>query len=200
MEVTTPSIPYSTLPLGSGPDLAKVLELDQAIIEARKEFGPLHRSGQNTAFSKGKPHRFATQDDVYACVMPTLTARGITVSSCVWMVEGKPFVVTTISHGNGGYRSSLFPVADVTPQKAGGAMTYGTRYNICSLLSLQIEDDDDGNVAQGVRQQADGNPSSRPANPSSRPAPPAPAPQAAPAPAPQAAPASTNNSREFINW
>ncbi len=195
MEVTSPAIPNSTLPLGSGPDLAKLLDLDKAIIEARKEFPPLHRSGSNTAFNKNKPHRFSTQDDVYACVMPTLTAKNITVSSCVWMVEGKPFVVTSISHSGGGYRSSLFPVADVSPHKVGGAITYGTRYNICSLLSLQIEDDDDGNTAAGVKQQADGNPSSRPANPSSRPAAPAPA-----APAPQAAPASTGNDRDFINW
>jgi len=181
MEAPAQITPFFSLPLGSGPDQAKLLDLDKAIIEARKDFPPLHRSGSNTAFDKRKPHRFSTQDDVYACVMPTLTARSITVSSCVWMVEGKPFVVTTISHSGGGFRSSLFPVADASPHKVGGAITYGTRYNICSLLSLQIEDDDDGNTASGVKQKADGNPSSRPANPSSRPA------TSAPAAAPQAA-------------
>ena len=99
MEVTSPAIPNSTLPLGSGPDLAKLLDLDKAIIEARKEFPPLHRSGSNTAFDKRKPHRFSTQDDVYACVMPTLTARAITVSSCVWMVEG--LKLQTVGRENG---------------------------------------------------------------------------------------------------
>ena len=191
MEVTSPSIPHSTLPLGSGPDQAKLLDLDKAIIKARGEFSPLHRSGSNDAFNKKKPHRFATQDDVYAAVMPALTANEITVSTCNWMVDGKPFVCTTLTHSSGGFRSSLFPIADFTPQKVGGAMTYGTRYNICALLSLQIEDDDDGNRASGVRQQADGNPSSRPANPSSRPA--DPAPQAAPA-------AGSKSDKDLINW
>ncbi len=150
--------------MGAGPTLDKVSALDAAVLEARQNFLPLQRNGANRAFQNdGEPHRFSTLDDVLSAVMPALVTAEITVTSALWMLDGKPFVVTALTHKDGGYRQSLFPVADVTPHKVGGAMTYGQRYGLSALLGLQCEDDDDGNGAQGIKpKEQKGKPSSRP--------------------------------------
>ena len=146
------------LPSGAGPDLEKVKKLDAAIIKARAEFPLLTRNGTNPAFKSS----YATLDDVLACVMPVCNKHGLNISTANWFVEGKPCAITSITHKEGGFRQSCFPIADVSPQKAGGTMTYAQRYQICSLLGIQAEDDDDGNTAQGVKSQ-NGKASSRPA-------------------------------------
>lgn len=148
----------TALPLGAGPDLASLLKLDAALIKARQEYPRLIRNGINPAFKSS----YATLDDVISCVMPVLTKHGLNIATANWFVEGKPCVVTTVSHKEGGFRQSVFPIADPNPQKIGGCMTYAQRYQICSLLGLQAEDDDDGNTAQGVKTQ-NGKASAKPA-------------------------------------
>lgn len=155
----TESFQNDALPLGAGPDIASVGKLDEALIKARSEYPKLARNGLNPAFKSS----YATLDDVISCVMPALAKQGVNVSTANWFVEGKPCVITTISHKDGGYRQSVFPMSDPNPQKIGGCMTYAQRYQICSLLGLQAEDDDDGNTAQGIKSR-NGKPSAKPAN------------------------------------
>lgn len=148
----------NALPLGAGPDLASLQKLDEALIKARSQYPKLLRNGKNPAFGS----TYSTLDDVISCVMPALAAEGVNVATANWFVEGKPCVITTVSHSSGGFRQSVFPMADPNPQKIGGCMTYAQRYQICSLLGLQAEDDDDGNTAQGI-QTKNGKPSAKPA-------------------------------------
>ena len=163
----TETAPSNSLPFGAGPDIASLQKLDDALIKARDQYPKLLRNGTNPAFKSrsGDPSCYATLDDVITCVMPALTEQGVNVATANWFIEGRPCVITTISHKSGGFRQSVFPMSDPSPQKIGGCMTYAQRYQICSLLGLQAEDDDDGNTAQGIKSQ-NGKPSAKPAKPS----------------------------------
>ena len=137
--------------------------MNAAVVSAKQDFPKLTRNGINPHFES----TYATLDDVLACVTPALHANGLDIFTGNHMIDGKPMCVTTLMHSGGGYRTSSFPIADLAPQKIGGTMTYAQRYNICSLLSLQIEDDDDGNRASGLKAKKSNSP--RNGNPSSRP-------------------------------
>lgn len=136
----TETAPSNSLPFGAGPDIASLQKLDDALINARSQYPKLLRNGTNPAFKSN----YSTLDDVIGCVMPALAEQGVNVATANWFIEGKPCVITTISHKSGGFRQSVFPMSDPNPQKIGGCMTYAQRYQICSLLGLQAEDDDDG--------------------------------------------------------
>lgn len=128
------------------------------MLKAREKFPPLARNGFNPAFKSN----YACLDDVYECVLEICAQHGLNISTANWFVEGKPCCITSVTHKAGGFRQSAFPIADPSPQKVGGTMTYAQRYQICSLLGIQAEDDDDGNTAQGVKTK-NGKASAKPA-------------------------------------
>tara|TARA_R110000824_G_scaffold526_8_gene3365 strand:+ start:2504 stop:3220 length:717 start_codon:yes stop_codon:yes gene_type:complete len=93
-------------------------------------------------------------------------------------------IETTILHVSGEYISGVFsvPYGDMTPQKAGSAITYARRYSAASLLGMVSEEDDDGEAsssspAEEVRPPVGNRPKANPA--------PKPKPKAAPKPAPK---------------
>jgi len=85
-------------------------------------------------------------------------------------------IETVILHKSGEFVSGVFsvPYGDMTPQKAGSAITYARRYSAASILGLVSEADDDGASAS--------------APPATKPAASKPAPKSQPKPDPKPAP------------
>lgn len=152
------------LPLNAGPSIAAIAALDAALIKARSAFKPLVRTAQNPHFR----NNYCPLEGVLEAVTPALTANGLSLSSNFALHGERLLFVTTLSHTGGGYRQSLFPVTDPSPQKAGATATYGTRYNVTALLGVASEDDDDGNIASGAAAKKAGKPSAVPAAPASQ--------------------------------
>lgn len=62
------------------------------------------------------------------------------------MIDNK--VITRVIDIDGKFEEkSEFPVIANDPQKIGGAITYGKRYNLWQLFNISTDDDDDGNNA-----------------------------------------------------
>lgn len=137
-----------TLPPNAGPDIESLKALDAAIAKARPKFPDLTKSANNPHFKSS----YASLETVLDCVVKPLGQNGVSIStSGVLLGESQRFFFcTTITHADGGWRCSYFPVMDPSPQKVGGCETYAQRYNICGLLAITGGADDDGNSASGL--------------------------------------------------
>ena len=143
MEATTPEL----LPHGAGPTLAALKELDKALLTARGEMPKLIKDSSNPHFKNS----YLSLEGLLEAVTPTLQKNDLLISTGVQIIGERYAIVTCLSHKDGGFRQSMFPLADPAPQKAGSAITYAQRYQVAALLCLASEEDDDGNKASGLK-------------------------------------------------
>ena len=148
------------LPPNAGPDIESLKSLDAAIAKARPNFPDLTKSANNPHFKSS----YATVETVLDCVVKPLANCKVSISTAGTLVGDRFFFCTTLSHADGGWRCSYFPVNDPSPQKVGGCETYAQRYNICGMLAITGGADDDGNTASGLSaKQQNGKAPSKPA-------------------------------------
>ncbi len=117
----------------------------------------------NSLFNK----KYADLADITAIVNPILAKNGLSV---VQVPVGTETLITMLLHSSGQYIKSTSElhcldsvirrgqngndVRGVTPQAYGSALTYQRRYALSAILSLCIDEDDDGNRAQrAIREQ-----------------------------------------------
>lgn len=131
-------------------------EFYKALIKAKAQFEPLHKTKTNPHFKSA----YAGLDDIAAAVDAALAKNGFNV---VHQVARDTFI-TTLRHVGGGYAESVMPMpAFDNPQKMGSWITYAKRYGKAALLDLVADEDDDGNAAAGPPAGVGGRDSSRPA-------------------------------------
>jgi hypothetical protein len=98
---------------------------------------------------KTNPHfknKYATLSIMIEKATPHLTANGLVI---VQQIDGDS-LTTTLIHESGEYMTataSMPCAAPSNPQAMGSAITYARRYAYGSILSLDIDDDDDANAA-----------------------------------------------------
>ena len=148
--------------------------LIQALIQAKKRFPPIRKSGKANA---GKySYKFAPLPDILAAIEPALLDCGLFLSTPSVMVDGKQYVKATLYHESGevlegslypvsvpapkenvarpnpGHakpQGSLYPVSvpkENEPQKVGIGFSYARRYAILGLLNLAPDEDEDGAI------------------------------------------------------
>lgn len=89
--------------------------------------------------------QYTTINAIYQQLLPVMAEHQLYLTSRA--ANGQ--VTTTIHHENGASLSSSFRLPDTDDiQKIGGAMTYGTRYNIVAMMALPQEDDDGHTASQ----------------------------------------------------
>ena len=147
------------LPPNSGPDIDGVKALDAAIANARPNFVDLTKTANNPHFGSS----YAPLETVLGAVTPALANQGVSISTAGVLAGERFYFVTTLTHKDGGWRCSYFPVTDPAPQKVGGCETYAQRYNICGLLGITAGADDDGNAASGIKSTKRGSSNGKPA-------------------------------------
>jgi len=121
-------------------------ELDKRIAAARQAImaNPPVKSAKNPHFKNS----YCPLDELLKAIIPALDSQQLCLSNGYEALEQGLFYVTEISFQGVGRRSA-FPVVNMDAQKAGGAGTYGARYNLQALLAIATEDDDDGTTASG---------------------------------------------------
>lgn len=87
------------------------------------------------------------EEDVLPVVMPILREKKILVINGV---ANHCLVTQLVDTEDGSKVESHFPLPEAESQKVAGAMTYGRRYNLTSLLNIVADTDDDGNSASGI--------------------------------------------------
>lgn len=117
-----------------------------ALLEFHKKIGKVKKDAINPHFGK----KYASLSNILDVVMPTLNELGIIVVQCP---AGKNEMITRLIHVESG--EEFVSTYEMTPQRndpqgLGSAITYQRRYALGAMLSLNIDEDDDGNAASKV--------------------------------------------------
>lgn len=123
----------------------------EALLQARKNVKPIVKNATNP-FLKNK---YADLTTVIEAVSGALMDAGILISQGSAPEAGGILVNTTLLHvasGEQARNTVWMPLKAQTPQDAAGALTYGRRYGLLSIMCLPTEDDD-GNDASGIGTQ-----------------------------------------------
>ena len=127
--------------------------LYEALVKAQSQI-------KNAVKDSSNPHyrsKYADLGSVWEAIKQALHSNGLAVVQLTRIHEsGAPVLVTRIIHVSGEHIEGEYPLVckDPTdPQKLVAAMTYARRAALSAALGV-IADDDDGNTASGIQQQA----------------------------------------------
>lgn len=94
---------------------------------------------------------YATLDAILEMARPHLAANGLSLIQ-PFTIEDEWVVLTTrLMHSSGEFIEETLALRpeDLSPQSVGSVCTYAKRYQLCSLLGITAEEDDDGNHGSG---------------------------------------------------
>lgn len=129
-----------------------ITNLSKALLEFHKQMGVVYKDSVNP-FYKGK---YATLANVLQAIKQPLLTSGLTFMQ---MPEGDGLTTMLMHADSGEFICSTYPMPVIKTdgnQALGSAVTYARRYAISAILGLAIDEDDDGNAADGkaVKKQA----------------------------------------------
>ena len=119
-----------------------ITELAKALVKFHSVMGKVSKDANNPFYK----NKYASLSNIIEAVNKPLNDNGLSVVQMPCN-EG---LTTMLIHESGEWISSTSstPVKDETdPQKLGSAITYARRYALGAILSLNIDEDDDGQIA-----------------------------------------------------
>lgn len=126
-----------------------VKDLVAALVKFNLEVTKISKDAKNPFFK----NNYATLDQIIDQVRPILASHGLVVMQDVSSDDdGRVTVKTIVMHESGQFIESsgtTLKLAKNDPQGAGAGITYGRRYDLSAVLSLNTGEDDDGNSASG---------------------------------------------------
>lgn len=113
-----------------------------ALLGFHKEVGVVSKESTNPFFKS----KYADLATILKTIQHPLTNNGLTI---LQFPEGEHGLTTRLLHISGEWMESTYFMHPTksTPQDAGSAITYQRRYAVGAILSLNIDEDDDGNKA-----------------------------------------------------
>ncbi len=160
-----------------------------ALVKAKAAFEVAGKTEENPHFRRN----YAPLSEVQAATDPALHANGLALLQPIDDSSGEPVLYSVLIHESGSYWCAAIRIGDVRGvQELGSKISYLRRYMRLSFFGVSVDDeeDDDGNAADGKGPP----PAGRQASGRSEPRPPArqeqrpPAPRQAAAPGPAPAP------------
>jgi len=121
----------------------------QKLLEFQTNIESIKKDGKNSFFKKpnGKESTYATLPNILENVKPILNALKLVLTQPI--INGEVLSVITCSETNESIQSGVILPTNLNAQQIGSAITYFRRYTLTSLLSLEIDEDDDANIASG---------------------------------------------------
>lgn len=125
----------------------------QKLFDLQKTLGPVIKDSSNPAFKS----KYASLAAVMEAVREPLEAAGLflTVDVDVSLDKNAVSVTTKVMDVESQQAAALvltFVLPDLSPQKVGGATSYGKRYGIMTLFGLVAQElEDDANHASGIK-------------------------------------------------
>lgn len=142
--------------------------LGDALAAAQADFPDIPK--ERTATVKGRSksgtdyeytYKYADFADVLKVIRPVLSKHGLSFSQPIRRKEIKSYLVTILKHGAETLESDGLPIPEImAPQELGSLLTYWRRYDFCSLIGVQPDEDEDGrraamgNNSKASRQQS----------------------------------------------
>ena len=124
-------------------------ELAAALSKAQSQMSFASKDSKNPHFGS----KYADLSAVWASIREPLTSNGLSVVQTIEASDNKIFLVSMLMHVSGQWISSRMPVKTDkdTCQGMGSGITYARRYSLAALVGC-VQDDDDGNIAEGLSQ------------------------------------------------
>jgi ERF superfamily len=100
----------------------------------------------NNPFFKSK---YADLAEVWNTCRSLLAENNLAITQLLEVIEGKPALITILSHESGQWMKStaMLPISKPGSQEIGSCITYFRRYSLAALVGV-YQDDDDGEKAQ----------------------------------------------------
>ena len=134
--------------------MSKLLE---ALENAKQNFNTLEKSGKNNFFkTQNGVHTYSTLEDIFKSCKDALYKNNLSLHYTLNFEDNIQYLTTTITHidtDESINSKSAIGTIQSTPQQIGSGITYFRRYHIQSMLNLEADFDDDGNIASNVKQQ-----------------------------------------------
>ena len=121
-------------------------ELSKALLKFHKEMGVVMKDEENPFFKS----KFASLPTILKEIKEPLQKAGLVIMQ---FPSGENGLITQITHADSGeYMNCHYVMAPSKsgPQGVGSAITYQRRYALGAILSLNIDEDDDGNKASAT--------------------------------------------------
>jgi hypothetical protein len=125
-----------------------VKTIAEALLGFHKEVGTINKESTNPFFKS----KYADLATILKAIHQPLINNGLTV---LQFPEGEHGLTTRLLHVSGEWMESTYFMHPTksTPQDAGSAITYQRRYAVGAILSLNIDEDDDGNKASQPKEK-----------------------------------------------
>lgn len=119
-----------------------IKEIANALCKFQQEVGKIKKSANNTFFKS----KYATLSDILDVIQEPLSNSGLSVMQ---LPVGENELETIVMHISGEFIASKYTMRPTKndPQGVGSCITYQRRYALGAALSLNIDEDDDGNKA-----------------------------------------------------
>lgn len=121
-----------------------IKELSKALVEFHKKVGKVIKD------AKGYNYRYATLSNILDVIQDPLNECGLAVTQ---LPQGDHELVAMLTHVSGEFISNtsrMTPKQD-DPQGRGSCITYQRRYSLGAILCINIDEDDDGAAASGIK-------------------------------------------------
>ena len=121
-----------------------IKELSKALVEFHKKVGKVIKD------ATGYNYRYATLSNILDVIQDPLNECGLSV---IQLPQGDHELVTILTHISGEFISNtsrMVPKED-NPQQRGSCITYQRRYSLGAILCINIDEDDDGAAASGIK-------------------------------------------------
>lgn len=117
-------------------------ELATALVGFHKAMGKVKKEASNPFFKS----KYASLPNILDAIREPLTANNLSI---VQFPTGENELTTILMHASGQFMQSSYVMKPVKndPQGIGSCITYQRRYAVGAILSLSIDEDDDGNAA-----------------------------------------------------
>jgi hypothetical protein len=128
-------------------------KIAQKLLEFQTNIETIKKDGSNSFFKKpnGKASTYATLPHILSEVKPILNALKLVVTQPI--AGNEVYTIITDTETGETANSSIVLPAGLNAQQTGSAITYYRRYTLCSLLALEIDEDDDGNAASQPKKE-----------------------------------------------
>ena len=128
----------------------------KALVAARRRFPPIPKNSKVKVKTKAGgeyEYEYATLDSILDAVVPILGEEGLVpVFGVEYADTGDMVVLSRIAHSSGQWVETGIRVGRPSDLKEiGGALTYGKRYGIQALLSVQADEDLDADPQHSTR-------------------------------------------------
>lgn len=119
-----------------------IKEIANALCKFQQEVGKIKKSANNPFFKS----KYATLSDILDVIQEPLSNSGLSVMQ---LPTGENELETIVMHISGEFIASKYTMRPTKndPQGIGSCITYQRRYALGAALSLNIDEDDDGNKA-----------------------------------------------------